>query len=152
MPKVQVEEHPQFVLRTIYCKDISFEAFGLPDILGKPLNPSVTMDIDTHHVEKSSHHHEVTLDLTIKAEESQKNLFIVEVEMAALFQIQGVTGKAIAELLNIVCPETMFPYLRETIDYLVVKSNFPALRLPPVYFESIYRNKIRQAKRAGPTT
>ena len=47
--------------------------------------------------------------------------FIVEVQQGGLFHIEGVEDGQLAQILGIACPTTLFPYLRESIDGLVVK-------------------------------
>jgi len=42
------------------------------------------------------------------------------------------------------CPNMLFPYVRETIDSLVVKGGFPAIQLAPVNFEALYAQALKQ--------
>ena len=70
--------------------------------------------------------------------------FIVEVQQGGLFHIEGVEDSQLAQILGIACPTTLFPYLRESIDGLVVKGGFPPLQLAQVNFEALYVQAMRQ--------
>ena len=57
-------------------------------------------------------------------------------------------------MLGTFCLNTLFPYLRETVDALVVRGGFPALTLAPVNFDTLYaqaRAQQAQAEAAGKT-
>jgi len=70
--------------------------------------------------------------------------FIVEVQQAGIFLIQGAEPSQLSQIIGIACPNTLFPYLRETIDNLVVKGGFPALQLAQVNFESLYVQAMQE--------
>ncbi len=48
------------------------------------------------------------------------------------------------------CPNTLFPYVRETLDSLAVRGGFPAIQLAPVNFDALYEEALKQ--RAAPAT
>ena len=39
---------------------------------------------------------------------------------------------------------TLFPYVRETVDNMVVKGGFPAVHLAPVNFDALFAEAVRQ--------
>ena len=49
------------------------------------------------------------------------------------------------------CPNILFPYLRENVDSLVIKGGFPALMLAPINFDALYQQRVKeaQAQQAG---
>jgi preprotein translocase subunit SecB len=51
-------------------------------------------------------------------------------------------------MLGAFCPNILFPYVRETIDQLVVKGSFPALMLAPINFEALYQQAQNQQVQA----
>ena len=63
--------------------------------------------------------------------------FIVEVQQGGIFHIEGVEENQLAQIIGIACPTTLFPYLRESVDGLVVKGGFPPLQLAQVNFEAL---------------
>mgnify|MGYP000994955998 CR=1 FL=1 len=76
----------------------------------------------------------VTLTVTVDG----MTAYIVEVQQAGIFVVQGIEGGHLAQALSAFCPNLLFPYLRETIDSVVVKGSFPAMMLAPVNFDAIY--------------
>ncbi|MBM4203186.1 MAG: protein-export chaperone SecB [Gammaproteobacteria bacterium] len=143
---------PQVRLERIYLKDSSFESPGTPDVFGEEWKPEINVDIGTKANTGPSSRFEVVLSGTIRAKRANgKTAFIVEVQQAGLFFIQGLSGDMLQMALGTVCPTTLFPYLRETVDNLVVKGGFPALHLAPVNFDALFRQAVaeRQAQQAG---
>ena len=55
-----------------------------------------------------------------------------------------MNSKEKSEILEIVCPTTLFPYAREHIDSLLTRANFPPLMLAPINFEALYRKHQQQ--------
>lgn len=49
------------------------------------------------------------------------------------------------EALGAACPSVMFPYLRETVDQLLLKGGYPPLMLAPVNFEALYAERQRRS-------
>lgn len=142
----------QVRLERIYLKDSSFESPGTPEVFGEEWKPEINVDIGTRTNSGPSGRYEVVLSGTIRAKRANgKTAFIVEVQQAGLFFIQGLTGDMLQMALGTVCPTTLFPYLRESIDGLVVKGGFPPLHLAPVNFEALFRQAVaeRQAQAAA---
>ena len=50
------------------------------------------------------------------------------------------------KLLNIACPQILFPYAREAIDSALIKGSFPPVMLPPVNFEGLYAKALAERK------
>ncbi|MBQ0781716.1 MAG: protein-export chaperone SecB, partial [Thalassolituus oleivorans] len=55
----------------------------------------------------------------------------------------------LGQMLGAMCPNILFPYLRESIDNLVVKGGFPALMLAPINFEALYQKRVQEAQAAA---
>jgi len=86
------------------------------------------------------------LKLTIKASLNDKTIFLVEIQQAGLFAIEGITGQDLSRVLNTVCPQVLFPYARETIESALSKATFPPLMLPPINFEALYAQALEEQK------
>jgi preprotein translocase subunit SecB len=129
---------PQFAIRKIYVKDISFESPLSPNVFNEAIKPTLKVDLKSQNRRLDDNHFDVTLEVTIAAESEGKTVFIVEVEQAGVFFIKSIAGEQLNEILGIVCPTTLFPYLRETVDSLTTKGGFPPLNLAPISFEQMY--------------
>ncbi|MCP5184206.1 MAG: protein-export chaperone SecB [Pseudomonadales bacterium] len=136
---------PQVRLERIYLKDASFESPGTPDVFGEEWKPEMQVEIGTRTNSGPGSRFEVVLKATLRAKRPNgKTAYIVEVQQAGLFLVQGLAGDMLQMALATVCPNTLFPYLRESVDALVVKGGFPPLHLAPVNFDALYRQALAQ--------
>ena len=76
-----------------------------------------------------------------------KTAFIVEVQQAGIFVVQGLEGAHLGQALNAFCPNLLFPYLRETVDTALVKGSFPPIMLAPVNFDAIFAQALMQKQK-----
>ena len=81
--------------------------------------------------------------MTVKDEE--ETIYLIEVDQAGLFTIDGLEGGQLAQVLNVTCPSMLLPYARETIDSTLTKGSFPPLMIPPINFEALFASAVQQA-------
>lgn len=142
-------QEQRFSIQRIYVKDASFEAPDSPESFRRPYNPQINFNINsrTRRIEESFY--DVVLRLTAEVKQDDKTIFLVEVSQAGVFDIAGIDGEALEQVLSITCPNILFPYGREVVDSLVTKGGFPSLMLAPINFEAVYlqakRNQAEQA-------
>lgn len=134
----------RFALQRIFIKDLSFEAPNSPDIFQQQYNPKIDFNLNCKNKFIKESFYEVVLRLTAEAKQDEKTLFLVEVDQAGIFDIHGLEGKQLEQVLASMCPSILFPYARETIDTLVLKGTFPPLMLNPVNFDAIYAQSLQQ--------
>lgn len=137
-------KQPTFAVQRVYLKDISFESPNAPEIFQTDWKPQVNMDLNTENKQLSENQWEVVLTLTITAKIDDKSAFIVEIQQAGIFMIDGLNPQQTAHTLGAFCPNMLFPYARETVDSMVVKGSFPALMLQPVNFDAIYAEAVKR--------
>lgn len=142
----QAPRNMQFALHRIYLKDMSFEAPLGVAAFQTQAQPKVEQDLNTSINKVKDNTFEVILKLTVNATVEDKTAFLVEVQQAGLFQISGVEGPQLAHIFNTMCAQILFPYAREAIDSAVVKGGFPALHLPPINFDALFAQAVRDAK------
>ncbi|MEH6467896.1 MAG: protein-export chaperone SecB [Porticoccus sp.] len=136
----------QFAVQRIYLKDLSFEAPMGPAVFQKKVKPELNQDIGLSTTKLGSDHYEVELTLTVTVKDGEDTIYLAEVHQAGIFMVKGVEGPALAQLLNTLCPATLFPYVREVIDSVVVKGNFPALIIPPINFEALFARAMAEGE------
>jgi preprotein translocase subunit SecB len=129
---------PQFNIQRIYTKDISFEAPNSPATFQKEWKPEVQLDLDTKSNPLSDNLYEVVLSVTVTAKLGEETAFLCEVQQAGLFAISDMPEQNLAHVIGAFCPNTLFPYARETISNLVNRGTFPALNLAPVDFNQVF--------------
>ena len=135
----------QFRIERLFLKDSSFESPNSPEVFIKQWRPEIKVDINTRANSLGEDLQEVILTATITATLDDEMVgFIVEVQQAGIFLIQGAEPAQLSQIIGIACPNTLFPYLRESIDNLVVKGGFPALQLAQVNFEALYVQAMQE--------
>ncbi len=135
----------QFHIERIYLKDASWESPKSPQVFSEDWSPELQMDINTSSNRMDESRFEVVLTINLNAKlPSGKTAFIAEVQQAALFKIEGITGTSLQQVLSTICPTTLFPYARESLDSLTIKGGFPAPHLAPVNFDALYAEARRQ--------
>ncbi|MEO0442845.1 MAG: protein-export chaperone SecB [Pseudomonadota bacterium] len=139
------QEH-QFIIQRIYLKDLSYEAPIGAQAFTTQIQPKVDQELATESKKIADNLYEAVLKLTITAKVDDKPAFLVEVQQAGLFFIQGAKGKNLSRVLNTVCPSILFPYARETIDSTLVKGSFPPVMLPPINFDALFVQAMENKK------
>jgi rhodanese-related sulfurtransferase len=87
-----------------------------------------------------------TLTVTVTAKIGEdRNLFLVEVAQAGIFQIRNVPEGDLEPVMMIGCPNILFPYAREAVSDAVTRAGFQPVLLSPVNFESLYQAQRQQA-------
>lgn len=142
-------EGGQLLLERLYLKDASFESPRSPTVFTEDWRPEFKLDINTRTSGLGEDRYEVVLSGTLKALAGEKTCYIVEIQQAGVFRVANVEPETLRRVLGTVCPATLFPYLRETVDSLVVKGAFPAVHLAPVNFDALFDEAMRrQAEQA----
>lgn len=143
----------RFAVQRIYIRDASFEAPDTPEAFRRAYTPQVNFSINSRSKKVDGDIYEVVLRLTADVKQDDKTVFLVEIQQAGIFEIAGLEGERLEQVLNITCPSILFPYGRESVDSLVTKGSFPALMLAPINFEAVYlqarRNQVEKAAAAG---
>lgn len=142
-------QQPQagFALQRIYVKDVSFESPNSPVIFQKPWKPETKMDMNTKHKTLGEGLYEIVVTVTLTTTIEDMTAYIIEVQQAGICIVQGLEGPALAQALNAFGPSLIFPYLRESIDSVLVKGSFPPAMLAPVNFDAIWAQALMQQQK-----
>lgn len=139
----QANNGPHFSMEKIYLKRNNYEAPNAATVFRDDWKPEISLDMDIKNSNIEDDRYEVQLTVSIRASNTSSNMgaFNLEVEQAAIFIISGFSKDQREEALGSACPSIMFPYLRETVDHMLVKGGFPPLMLAPVNFDALYQEK-----------
>ena len=138
----------QFALQRIYIKDASFEAPSVPGSFSKQWKPEIRMDLNSSGKKVNDDLYEVSIKITLTVSLEDETAYLVELVQCGLFAAKNIPEQQLAPMLGAMCPNILFPYLRENIDNLVVKGGFPALMLAPINFDALYQQRLQQAQQA----
>ncbi|MCY0964310.1 protein-export chaperone SecB [Parathalassolituus penaei] len=136
-------QQPQFALQRVYVKDASFESPNTPLVFTREWKPEVKLDLNTGARRVDDRHYEVFVKITVTASLSDdETAFLVEVMQCGLFLADNIPEPQLKAMLGALCPNILFPYVRESVDNLVVKGGFPALMLAPINFDALYQQRL----------
>lgn len=144
--QADANQEMQFMIQRIYTKSSSFETTHTPGIFQKKWEPELTLDINTSHTTLDQDIYEVILTVTSTVKNLEETAFLVEVQQAGIFTIQGPKGEQLEHILGSFCPSILFPYVRESISSAVSKGSFPPLVLAPINFDALF---LQQQEKKG---
>ena len=138
----------QFAIQKIYIKDVSFESPNSPAMFTKEWQPEVNLDMNTNTQLWNEGVYEVVLSLTATVKNTDQTAFLVEIQQAGIFTINGFAENDMGHMLGSFCPNILFPYAREAVSDLVTKGGYPPLILAPVNFDALYAQHMTQQQQA----
>ena len=135
------EEEQNFSIARVYTKDLSLESPRAPQIFEKQWNPKLGLEVDVLNEKLNDTLYEVILKLGITVKTDDEVAFLVEIQQAGVFVLQGFDEQTTEHILGSMCPNILFPYAREIIDSLAVKATFPAPMLAPINFDAFMEQR-----------
>ena len=133
------ENEKRISVAKIYVKDFSFESPMSPDVFkAEKWAPQTNLNLRSAHTELDNGIHEVVLTITVDAKEDDKTVFLVELQQAGLFELNGYEDNERAAITGSYCPSILFPYAREAIAGVIQKGGFPEFVLQPINFDALY--------------
>ena len=143
------ESTKQLLLQKIYIKDFSFESPQAPEVFASRVTPQTQLNIRSGAKEVSVDTQEVTLTLTIEAKDQERTLFLIELEQAGVFVMQGYSPEEMQMLVGSYCPGTLYPFAREAVAEMVSRGGFPQLLLQPINFDALYAQSVRERQQSN---
>lgn len=137
-----------FGLEKIYLKDVSFESPNAPAVFMETQAPEVGVRISISHrsIDAAQGFSEVVVSVEVNAKREDKTLFLVNVQQAGIFRIQGVSGEILQRTLEVTCAYVLLPFAREAVNEFVTKGGFPQLLINPINFDALYEQKLAAVK------
>jgi len=149
----QENAQPVFNMEKIYVKDISLEIPHAPQIFLERENPQIDIQLLPQAAPIDEGVFEVVITATVTSKIGEKIMFLVEIKQAGIFRIQNLPSGDMEAVLAVMCPNILFPYLREAVSSLTVRAGFPPVLLNPINFDALYQQqKQAQADAATATT
>ena len=149
-------EAPQVKMNILaqYIRDMSFENILAQKGIQGEVNPDVQVQVNLDAKKRTAEHqYEVITKVNIssKVKDTDQQLFLLELEYAGVFHIEGVPEDQMHPFLLIECPRMTFPFVRRIVSDVTRDGGFPPLNLENIDFVALYRNEIarRQAEAAA---
>ncbi len=145
----QQAQAPTFSIQRVYLKDLSVEIPHAPRIFLETQQPNVEVQMDVGSEEIADGIHESTVTVTLTTKVGDKVAFLVEARQGGIFEVRNVPQDQMPLLINVVCPNIIYPYLRSNIADIVQRTGFPPIHLAEINFEVLYQQRLAQAQADG---
>lgn len=143
-PQIKMQVLAQFV------RDMSFENMvAQKGITGSDVQPDIQVGVSLDARKRAADHQ---FDVITKYKVTSTNkangdtLFLLELDYAGIFHVEGVTDEQMHPFLLIECPRLLFPFVRRIISDVTRDGGLPALNIDTVDFLALYRQEL--ARRA----
>ena len=148
------QQQPLFNIEKLYVKDLSLESPNAPSIFLERESPNIELQLQTQStpVEKGLYEVTVTVTVTAKLPEQDKVMFLIEAKQAGIFQVRNMPPEEVEPVLAIICPNILYPYLREVVSNMAIHAGFAPVFLNPINFEALYQQQKQQAQAQAATT
>jgi preprotein translocase subunit SecB len=142
---------PVFNIEKLYVKDLSLEIPHAPAVFLERVNPQIDLQLQTQAATLDEGVFEVvvTVTVTAKLQEQDKVMFLIEAKQAGIFQIRNIPAEEMESVLAVMCPNLLYPYLREVVSDVAVRGGFAPVLLNPINFDVIYQQQKQQHAEAA---
>jgi preprotein translocase subunit SecB len=142
---------PIFNIEKLYVKDLSLEIPNAPAIFLMREAPKTELELQTKAslLEEGIYEVEVMVTVTAKLPDKEQVMFLIEAKQAGIFQIRNMSPAEMEIVLAVMCPNIIYPYLREVVSEMAVRGGFAPLFLNPINFDAIYQQQKQQQTQAG---
>lgn len=147
------EQQPQVQMKILgqFIRDLSFEnVMAQKGGIGE-VQPNVSVQVNMDAKKRpADNQYEVMVKLKVdsKAKDSGEQLFLLELDYAGVFLVEGVKEDQLHPFLLIECPRMLFPFLRRIVSDVTRDGGYPSLNLENIDFMRIYRDEITRIQAA----
>ncbi len=143
------QKDPVFSIQRMYMKDASLEMPNAPAIFLENAQPAVEVSLEVGNEAVIEGIHETTVTVTVTTKAADKTAFLVEVKQAGIFEIRNIPAEQMEMLLNVVCPNIIYPYLRSNVADFIQRTGFPPIHLAEINFEALYQQRLQKNEPAS---
>jgi preprotein translocase subunit SecB len=142
---------------TQFVRDLSFENVLAQQGTGGEVSPDVQVGVSLSPKKRQQENqYEVVVKLNISSKNkgTEQQLFLLEMEYAGVFHVEGVPDDQLHPFLMIECPRMIFPFIRRIVSDVTRDGGFPPLNLENIDWIKLYRNELarRQSASEDPET
>ncbi len=145
------EQAPAFSIQRVYLKGMSLEMPNAPAIFLESQQPSVEVAVDVSSLTIVEGMHETAVTVTLTTRVGDKVAFLIETTQAGIFEIRNVPADQMDMLVNVVCANIVFPYLRANLADAIQRTGFPPIHLADLDFGAIHQQRLEQQAATAPS-
>lgn len=134
-----------------FIRDLSFENILVQKGADGNVEPDLTVQVALDAKKRAADHQfEVFVKTKVESvnKESRDPLFILELDYAGVFHIEGVPEEQMHPFLMIECPRMLFPFIRRIVSDVTRDGGFPPLNLDNIDFVQLYRHELQRRQAA----
>ena len=143
-PQIKMQVLAQFV------RDMSFENMvAQKGITGSDVQPDIQVGVSLDARKRAADHQFDVITkykITSTNKANGETLFLLELDYAGIFHVEGVSDEQMHPFLLIDCPRLLFPFVRRIVSDVTRDGGLPALNIDTVDFLALYRQEL--ARRA----
>lgn len=140
-------QEARMAVQHVYLKDASFEAPNVLELEQGGSEPDVNINMSQRSENMGEGRYHIVLQVTVTSKQGEKTAFLCETQYGGFFQLSGFSEQQIPYVLNVLCPNVLFPYCRSQIGALVSAGGFFMPPLQPVNFEAVFRQRLEEARK-----
>ena len=149
-PQIKMQVLAQFV------RDLSFENMvAQKGLSGTDVQPDIQVGVSLDARKRpAAHQFDVITKFKVTStnKTNAETLFLLELDYAGIFHVEGVADDQMHPFLLIECPRLLFPFVRRIISDITRDGGLPALNIDTVDFLALYRQELaRRADAQKPT-
>lgn len=141
---------PVFQIQRMYLKDLSLEQPNSPQILLEQQQPQVDIQLGLSGEGIAEGMYESCVTATVTTKVGDRVLFLIEAKQAGIFEIRNLPQEQVEGILNVVCPQMIYPYLRAVVSDVCTRAGFPPILLTEVNFQAMFEARMQQAANSMP--
>ena len=131
-----------------YVRDMSFEnILAQKGISGETADPEISVQVNLDARKRpADNQYEVIIKTKVESKTKSKGemMFLMELEYAGIFHVEGLPDDQLHPFLMIECPRNLFPFLRRIVSDVTRDGGFPPLNLETIDFMGMYRAEIQR--------
>ncbi len=136
-----------------YIRDMSFENVLATKGTQSDVQPEIQVQVNLD-AKKRAQDHQFEVILKFKVESKNRAggdvLFLLELDYAGVFHIEGLPDAQLHPFLMIECPRILFPFVRRIVSDVTRDGGFPPVNIDVVDFMAIYRAEIARRAQQQP--
>jgi len=140
------EAQPLFNIQRTYLKGLSLELPKGAETFLQQGNPNIDLNLAVSSTQLADGVFEVTLRATVSSQIDGKNLFMLEVDQAGIFEIRNIPAEQMQGVLEVSCPGILAPYLRAQVADALARATLPIFYLPEVNWLAMFQQRIAEAQ------
>lgn len=137
-PQQLPENTPTFTIQRVYLKGASLEMPNAPKVFLEQGKIEMNFNINMSRIDLEGDSKEVNLRATIEAKIEGKNLYVLEIDQAGIFELKNIPANEIEVLLQVNCPTILTAYLRTQISNILTQASVTQFMLPEINWMAAY--------------